>query len=123
MAIDVIFGQLLQKEMLNFPDEDLQKIKCFVEHVRKKGFYNLEGRNKPSDDVQKDDPCWLEKVRYVQKYDLWHYHIGIPKYDNSDYGDKVSEYVLHYIKGDGFIKIVEFNQHPPFKLPSEDYLI
>lgn len=33
-----------------------------------------------------------------------------------------SEYVLHYTKGDDFIKLVDLSAHPPLQLPTIDYL-
>lgn len=83
----------------------------------------MEGCNNSSDNVPKDDPQWIIKVSYAQKHHLWHYHIGIPYYEISQKGDKVSEYILHYIKGNGFIKLVSMSYHPPFELPNPNALI
>lgn len=47
-----------------------------------------------SANVHKDDPNWSDKVAYAQKYQLWHYHIGIPEYRLSRHGDFVSEYIF-----------------------------
>ena len=123
MGIVVYFGQQLLKEMKCFPRADLEKINTFVQHVSHHGFSNLPGRNKSSDEVPFDSHCWLDKVRYAQLHHLWHYHIGIPKYNDGEvYGNLTSQYLLHYVKGDGYIKIVDFSAHPPFRLPSEQYL-
>ncbi len=122
IAFDVQYGRKIANEMQYFPSKDLIKIKKFENHIKQYGFDGLEGRNKSSDNVPTDDPQWQAKVRYAQQHNLWHYHIGIPCYENSDQGDKVSEYVLHYIKGDNFIKIVDMNGHPPFNLPRQEYL-
>lgn len=109
--------------MRHFPESDLDIIADFANHVRTYGLINLTGRNKPSHEVPTDDPDWREKVAYAQHHHLWHYHIGIPCYDaGNDEGDKTSEYLLHYIRGAQEIKIVDFSAHPPFQLPSEDYL-
>lgn len=121
-ALKVTFGIRFKKEMLNFPTEDARKIRHFVKHVKEYGLKNLQGRNKPSDEVPTDDPNWREKVRYAQIHNLWHYHIGIPDYADGVKGDKTSEYILHYIRDDRMIKIVDFNRHPPFRLPTTDYL-
>ncbi|MCP2041929.1 hypothetical protein L1281_002547 [Neisseria sp. HSC-16F19] len=121
--MDVQTGKRFEAEFKNFPHADKIKISKFILHVQKNGFKGLPGRNKPSDDVPPDDPNWLEKVRYAQRYNLWHYHIGIPEYTpGCTYGDMTSKYVIHYIKGEGFIKIVDFSEHPPFKPPTEPYL-
>ncbi len=121
-GIAVDYGSKIAGEMQHFLTEDLVIIKAFADYLKQHGFTGLEGRNKPSHDVPTDDPDWREKVAYAQQHNLWHYHIGIPDYQITGRGDKVSEYILHYIKGDGWIKIVDFNRHPPFRLPTIDYL-
>lgn len=121
--MNIIYGEKFRQHLKNFPKSDQLKIKEFVEHVQQFGFEGLQGRNKPSDDVPTDNPHWGEIVTYAQEHQLWHFHIGIPSYTTSEQGDLTSEYVLHYVKGDDFIKIVDLSDHPPLKLPSLDYLI
>lgn len=121
--MEVQYGQLFLKHFQRFPKDDQLKIATFVIHVQQHGLTNLQGRNKPSDNVPTDDPDWLQKVRYAQQYNLWHYHIGIPCYSASRHGDCTSEYVLHYIRGDGFVKLADLAAHPPFKLPQPEYLL
>lgn len=120
--MQVKFGQIFAKNLVNFPKSDILKIRAFIKCVEEQGLVGLEGRNKSSDNVPTDDPNWRTKVLYAQKHHLWHYHIGIPTYAGMD-GDKTSEYVLHYIKETDYIKIVDMSAHPPFELPSENYLI
>lgn len=122
MSVVVYFGKIFLKEMRNFPIEDILKIGDFARYVSSFGFSGLPGKNKQSDDVPREDSNWLYKVKYAQNYDLWHYHIGIPNYSDGKRGYLTSEYVLHYIKGDGFIKIVDMTAHPPLKLPTKEYL-
>lgn len=123
MGIKVLFGAKIAAEMANFPEADLLKIWQFKQHVETQGLVNLAGRNKSSDNVPKDDPQWALKVAKAQAYHLWHYHIGIPDYDKSNgFGDYTSAYVLHYVREEDFIKIVDFTAHPPFKLPNDPYL-
>lgn len=120
--MEVKTGIKIGKEIPNFPVEDKIKIMNFISHVQENGLTNLPGRNKPSHDVPKDDPNWREKVEYAMRHNLWHYHIGIPSYETASNGERVSPYILHYILDDNSIKIVDFNQPPPFNLPSETYL-
>ena len=107
----------------NYPKSDQLKIANFISHVQKHGLTNLEGRNKSSDNVPTDDPNWLNKVKQAKMYNLWHYHIGIPDYSGI-FGDKTSEYVLHYRLDEtsNCITIVYMSPHPPFELPDKEYL-
>lgn len=121
-ALNVLYGEKFRKHLKNFPKNDQLKIRQFVEHIEQFGFDGLTGRNKSSDNVPKDNPNWAKIVAYAQAHQLWHYHIGIPTYTLSDSGDFTSEYVLHYVKGNDFIKIVDLSAHPPLQLPTADYL-
>ncbi len=120
--MNVIFGKLFNEYFKHYPLEDKRKIRLFIIHLKQHGFDGLEGRNKSSDNVPTDDPQWAKKVQYAQEHNLWHYHIGIPCYEEGNNGDQVSEYILHYIKGEHEIKIVDMSSHPPFELPSREYL-
>lgn len=117
------YGILFRKEFRNFPEQDQDAIVAFVEHILSFGFNGLEGINKRSDDVRKDDPLFAQKVQYAQTHHLWHYHIGIPEYNlNKPFGKRTSEYVLHYQLLGLTVRIVDYSSHPPFKLPNIDYL-
>ena len=120
--MNVLYGEKFRQHLKNFPKSDQLKIKAFVEYVEEFGFDGLQGRNKSSDDVPKVHPNWQKIVAYAQEHQLWHYHIGIPSHMLSDKGDMTSEYVLHYTKGDDFIKLVDLSAHPPLQLPTIDYL-
>lgn len=123
--MQVKYSALFKQMLKNFPKADQLKIRAFETHVRQHGFSGLEGRNKSSADVPTDDPNWLQKVRQARDNNLWHYHIGIPHYDEScRYGDKTSKYVLHYIYDhvEDILTLVYMSPHPPFELPDESYL-
>ncbi|WP_230657758.1 hypothetical protein [Psychrobacter sp. I-STPA10] len=121
--IKVEMGEAFRSEFSNYPSSDKLKIAQFIRHVKQYGFEGLEGKNRRSDGFSNDDPLFTQKMDLVKKYNLWHYHIGIPNYEKSYSGDyKTSEYVLHYMKGDDYIRIVDISPHPPFKLPDESYL-
>lgn len=118
----VVLGEKFKFHYKNFPISDRKIIFEFITHVEENGFDGLHGRNKRSDDVPKDNPNWAKEVTHAQTHKLWHYHIGIPSYTQSDKGDFTSEYILHYILEQDFIVIVDMSSHPPFLLPTGDYL-
>jgi hypothetical protein len=123
LRMTVSLGDEFRKAFKNYPEQDRIKIYDFIRHVQNIGFEGLHGRNKSSDNVDKNDPYFREKVRYAIDNKLYHYHIGIPEYKNSPVGDKTSEYVLHYILvNDNEIRIVDMDSHPPFKMPTQKYL-
>lgn len=122
-GLKVDFGLLFKKEYQHFPVADKLAIAEFASHLSKLGFNGLQGRNKSSDSVPTNDPKWSEKVSYAQRYHLWHYHIGIISYDmDKPFGDRTSEYVVHYQRLGNVVRIVDYSAHPPFQLPTEDYL-
>lgn len=121
--LTIEYGSLFRKEFGNFPVKDQDAIVEFVEHIQNFGFTNLEGRNKSSDNVHKNDPHFAQKVKYARENHLWHYHIGILAFDLSKpFGDRTSEYVLHYQRFSDRVKIVDYSAHPPFNLPTASYL-
>lgn len=117
--MNVEMSVAFQTKLKHFLKADKEKIFKFVQYVHEHGLEGLEGRNKSSAEVPTDDPNWLAKVQFAQKYQLWHYHIGIPHYETAKNGEKVSEYILHYIRQDDKIKLVAMSYHPPFELPNE----
>jgi len=123
VRMTVSLGEEFKKAFKNFPKQDRVKIYDFIGHVQNKGFEGLKGRNKSSDNVDKNDPYFKEKASYAIENKLYHYHIGIPHYKYSTKGDQTSEYVLHYILvSDTEIRIVDMDNHPPFRLPTQKYL-
>ncbi len=122
--MNVAFGKEFLRELRNYPNQDRYVILKFAKQVSEEGFQSTPGKNKYSDDIDTDDPNFLKKVDYVKKHCLWHYHIGIKKYDRSKpFGEWTSEYVLHYCRlGADAIKIVDYSAHPPFRLPTAVYL-
>jgi len=122
--MNLLLGDEFIKQFKNFPELDQRKIYEFVTHVQKHGFNGLKGRNKSSHNVDKNDSNFAAKVRYAIDNDLHRYHIGIPEYTQSPTGDMTSEYILHYVRvNDNEIRIVDMDRHPPFKMPSEKYLV
>ena len=111
--MNVTFGRKIKEHLPRYSDKDRQKILDFAIHVRQYGLNLLEGKNKRSDGFSDNDPDFSQKIALVKEYNLWHYHIGIPTYRDSLSGDyKTSEYILHYIKGLDYIRIVNLDRHP-----------
>lgn len=109
------------------PSNDSFKVQSFIDHVEENGLIGLPGRLKPSTGVPPDDPFWLKKVTFARHWDLYHYHVGVPIWDQSrEVGDHTSEWVLHLRvpgnEGENII-IVDWDSHPPFQLPKEQYFI
>ncbi|MDH2927888.1 hypothetical protein [Lonepinella koalarum] len=121
--LQVEFATQFKHEFKNLPTADKDKITHFVEHILTNGFIGLEGKNKSSNDVNFNDANYVSKIEYARKYRLWHYHIGIIQYDlTKPYGRRTSEYVLHYQRLVNMVRIVDLSAHPPFRLPTKDYL-
>ena len=120
--MQVKFSQYFIK-LLDKQDESTQDIIMdFVDHVEEFGLRKLAGRNKSSVPSSTHTKRQRAQFAYAQRHCLWHYHIGIPDYQG-EYGDKTSEYVLHYQRFDDEIVLVDMSPHPPFELPSVDYLV
>ena len=118
-----LLGALSDKPSRLHPQElpDQHKIILFMQTYMAQGFDPsvLKGKLVSSDNVPTSDPDWLKKVRYAQEHKLWHYHIGIPFYEDSGKGYLTSEYVVHFQKlSDNHIKLVDFSYHPPMSLPT-----
>lgn len=59
------------------------KLNEFREAVLNDDMSVLKGRNKSSDDVDFDNNNFINDIKFAQQYNLWHYHLGIPKYEQS----------------------------------------
>lgn len=118
----VIFSNHFQREFENF-DEILQiAVNAFVFHIQKQDMRGLIGRNKSSVDLTDTTKKGRERAKFAQKYCLWHYHLGVPNYTKQANGDLTSEMILHYMKYDDLIVLVDITSHPPFNLPELDKL-
>ncbi|OPH38506.1 hypothetical protein [Moraxella equi] len=111
------FLRLLDK----LDEQNQDRVAEFINHVEQNGLYGLAGRNKSSAPQNPHTKKERANFNHAQKYCLWHYHIGIPNY-TGEFGDMISEYILHYQRFDDEIVIVDISSHPPFELPSIDKL-
>ena len=121
--LDVSFSIIFAKNLTKFPIEDRKKIYDYVNHIKEFGFENLPGKFKKSNDVDTNDPNFLQKTAFANENNLWHYHIGIPAYEKTKgFGNYTSRYILHYTHAGNEIKIVDMSDHPPFRLPDIKFL-
>lgn len=99
-------------------EDDYDKIDNFIQHVETYGLIGLKGANRKSDRVNQNSETAKADEEFAQKYNLWHYHIGIPKYDmTKGFGKYTSDFYLHYERYPERIRIVGMNDHKPFELP------
>jgi hypothetical protein len=104
---------------------DADFIDSFIEHAEEHGLVGLPGRLKCSWDIPPDDPQFASKTQYAKKWNLWHYHVGMPHYDMTNgHGDFTSQWVLHLRRHPCglYTTIVDWDPHPPFVLPKENTL-
>lgn len=120
--MNVKFSTYLKQNLITFDDDCRQAVLEFVAHVKIHGLKNLKGRNKSSALPNPHTKKEQEKYQFSQKYCLWHYHLGVPSYVEQISGDFTSEMILHYIRYDEFIVLVDIAKHPPFNLPTVEKL-
>lgn len=117
MQVDFLPKFLKQLDTLKPSIQDV--VADFVDYVETHGLRKLQGRNKSSALSYAHTKKQQADFDYAQKHCLWHYHIGIPCYVG-EFGDKTSEYILHYQRFDDKIVLVALTAHPPFVLPTLD---
>lgn len=108
-----------------FPERDQDRIDDFTEHFVQYGLVSLQGKVGPSWKVPGTDPEYYEKVRFAREHYLWHYHVGIPDYKPSRYGDYMtSDWVVHFQRfpRDQVIRLVDYGFHSPMHLPKIEHL-
>lgn len=127
--MEVRFSKTFIKWLARQSNTDTDKIDTFIEHLEDKGFVGLPGRNKNSNNANKDKHDFADKASYANKHHLWHYHIGIPsyikqnRYKKYEFGDYVSEYIIHYqLIDSNTVKLIKSDNHKPFSMPSETEL-
>ena len=94
--MDVYLTPKFQAEFAGYPADQQDLVIDFVDIVEEHGLSDLSklvGKLSPS--WKTDDPV---KYEYAKTNGLWHYHIGLPEYKDSQVTTKykVSEWVLHF---------------------------
>lgn len=127
MSLIVERSDLFAQHFPNFPRDDQVKIAEFIIHCQTYGLTGLPGKIRHSDNVPGTDPDYYEKVRYARDNYLWHYHIGIPKFEQPTpwLPYFTSDYVLHFQRfpGNKVIRIVDLGDHNPMILPPKHYMV
>lgn len=104
------------------PPADLDKIDDFTEHFIAYGFDGLPGKLARSWNVPGSDVEYEAKKRFAVEHYLWHYHIGIPKYEPPRFSGNsymTSDWVVHFQRfpGDMRIRLVDYDCHNPMHMP------
>jgi len=119
----------LLKEFPRFPSDQQVAIAEFKFTFEQHGlgdFSKYKGKITPSWKTLDENS---DKYNYAFSNNLWHYHLGLPKYNKSPFGDYyTSDWVLHFQWKIGSNKsyLVDvynhYNSSKEFYLPSENYL-
>lgn len=118
-GLKVEISTYLEVQIDKLCNEDRRIVFSLIAELQRDGFDRLPGLLKPSNSVNKDQHDWLERVSLANQYNLWHYHIGIPRYDkDKPRGRWTSSKVIHLIPEDGKVTLVSIDDHPPFNLPN-----
>ena len=125
MPVSVTYSQSFIRLMKTLSTEELKLIGDFVTLLKTTGYSSLPGRNKPSTEVSKNHAHRIKLIQYAIDKDLWHYHVGHVKYNQSKpFGDWTSSHVIHYQNGENSnARFVHYASHPPMRLPHKSSLI
>ena len=124
----VKFHKQFAIEFRNYPKNQQDKIFDFIETFKQHGlsdFSKYDGKIAPSwSNLEGSNPNYI----YAKANNLWHYHIGIPIYQQIHSKYKTSDVVLHFQwrQGENVIYLVDIYNHykhdGSFYLPSFSYL-
>jgi len=109
------------------PPGDVDKIDDFTEHFVEYGFAGLPGKISPTWKVPGPDPDYEAKKRFAVENYLWHYHVGIPRYEPPRFPGNsymTSDWVVHFQRfpGDTRIRLVDYDCHSPMHMPPLAFL-
>jgi len=124
------FNTQFAKEFANYPPVQQDAILDFTDLIETHGIYpgnygKFPGKLSVSwRGVDQSHPNYA----YARTYHLWHYHVGLPTYEQVHQGFKTSAWVLHfqYKRGTNHVHIADVYDHHTndnkFYLPSLTYL-
>lgn len=116
------FSDQFAKEFKQFQEDQQDKITDFIFTYQEHGlsdFSKYEGKITPS---WKGDNISQEDYQFAVDNHLWHYHVGLPEYEQNHPKYKTSSDLLHFqwkFKGNE-IAIVDLYRH--YKLDGSFYL-
>ena len=111
-------------EFKNYPKNQQDKILDFIETFEQHGlsdFAKYDGKITPSwSGLKISNPNYI----YTKENNLWHYHIGIPIYQQVHSKYKTSDVVLHFQWQQGYLVDIynHYTHDGSFYLPSFNYL-
>lgn len=117
------FGKTFNKYYSTaFPENTLDLIDDFIEHYEEHGFTGWKGKIGPSNKVPENYPNRNSLIAKANKYNLWHVHIGDPRWNPTPHGKYLtSDWVLQFKRVDRYkIVLLELGWHNPLLLPSDD---
>ncbi|WP_256078036.1 hypothetical protein [Massilia sp. YIM B04103] len=119
-------------EFSNYPRDQQDKILDFIALLTQHGltdFGKFSGKFSASwKGLASSDPAYA----HARSNELWHYHIGIPRYRNTRGKDQTSDWILHFQwphknAGGTHIDLVDICYHykadGSFYLPAAGYLL
>ncbi|WP_439258476.1 hypothetical protein [Lonepinella sp. BR2271] len=115
----------MKSEMDYYPEDQKLAITQFLEIYT---YFGLQDFSKYKGKITQSWKPNTAGYEYAKYYRLWHYHLGIPKYEKSRYHTYyTSDYVLHFIwDKPNHITLVDvtphYNAKGEFILPTKDYL-
>lgn len=122
------FRAQFAREFLNYPADQQDAIRSFTHTFEQYGLRNetfYPGKLRSSwATLVASDPVYS----YAKDNDLWHYHLGLPAYKQSQYGYSTSDWLLHFqwVNNGDHIDLVDVCYHQcsdgSFYLPKVGYL-
>ena len=120
----IAFGLTFNKYYVeSYSENTLDLIDDFIDHYEVNGFKGWIGKFAPSNRVPENYENRDDLIRKANKYNLWHVHIGDPRWETPMHGKfKTSEWVLQLRRMGKKIILLELSWHNPMLLPNDAIL-
>ena len=119
----VAFGKTFNKYYSqSYPKSTLDLIDDFIDHYEEHGLRGWKGKISPSNRVPENYENRSVLIAKADKHNLWHVHIGDPKWNPTPHGQYLtSDWVLQFKRVNNYkIVLLELGWHNPLLLPSND---